>query len=284
MLVRSFRRVLPANATTRSTTLRPAMLAAAFVACSGTGAIADVIRFDNFSDTRVLSLNRDARVVGTGSNAVLRLANATTFSSGSTFSNVTVNARDFYTKFSFRISSAGGIPDPWDGVPGADGLAFVVQSVSSSIGGSGGGLGYQGIPNSVAVGFDTFQNTQFGDPDGNHIEIDSNGSVNSLQTAGIVPRLDSGTVYFAWIEYDGTRLSAWFNNIDIRPSSPIIARNINIAQIIGNNLGYVGFTGATGNAWGDHDILTWEYQPFIPSPSATALLGLGGLLATRRRR
>lgn len=282
MFVRSSIRSSRANITAIS---RPGILAAvAVVAFSATGAMAQVIRFDNFSDTSILSLNRDAQVVGAGSNAVLRLANTTSFSSGSAFSNVTVNARDFYTKFSFRISNPGGIDDPWDGVPGADGLAFVVQSVSSSIGGSGGGLGYLGIPNSVAVGFDTFQNTQFGDPDGNHIEIDSNGSVNSLQTAAIVPRLDSGSVYFAWIEYDGTSLSAWFNSVDVRPASPIISRNINIAQVIGQDLGYVGFTGATGSAWGNHDILTWEYQPFIPSPSTAALFGLGGLLAARRRR
>lgn len=282
MSTRSSSRLFPANLTTN---VRPALLAAsAVVACSATGAMAQVIRFNDFSDTSILSLNRDAQVVGAGSNAALRLANTTTFSSGSAFSNVTVNARDFYTKFSFRISNPGGINDPWDGVPGADGLAFVVQSVSSSIGGSGGGLGYQGIPSSVAVGFDTFQNTQFGDPDGNHIEINSNGSVNSLQTSAIASRLDSGSVYFAWIEYDGTTLSAWFNSVDFRPASPIISRNINIAQILGQDLGYVGFTGATGNAWGNHDILTWEYQPFIPAPSAAALLGLGGLLAARRRR
>lgn len=247
-------------------------------------ASADVILFADFSDTSILSLNGNARVVGAGSNSVLRLADAVPFSSGSVFSSATVNARDFFTKFSFRISNPGGIDDPADGVAGADGLAFVVQSVSSTIGGLGGGLGYDGISNSVAVGFDTYQNFEFGDPDGNHIEIDSDGSVTSLQTAPVGPRLDSGTVFFAWIAYDGTTLSAWLNTADILPASPIISRSIDIALILGQDFGFVGFTGATGSAWGDHDILTWEYQPFIPEPSAAALLGLGGLVAARRRR
>jgi len=277
----------PRRALARFTSsLRPACVFAMALAALSihSKASASVILFADFSDTSILSLNGNARVVGAGSNSVLRLANAARFSSGSVFSSATVNARDFYTQFSFRISNPGGIVDPWDGIPGADGLAFVVQSVSSTIGGAGGGLGYNGILNSVAVGFDTFQNTAFGDPDGNHIEINSNGSVISLQTAPVVSRLDSGVVFFAWIAYDGTTLSAWLNTANVLPVSPIISQSIDFAQILGQDFGYVGFTGATGSAWGDHEILTWEYQPFIPAPSAAALMGLGGLSAARRRR
>ncbi|MEO7762506.1 MAG: hypothetical protein ABIS68_11425 [Casimicrobiaceae bacterium] len=34
---------------------------------------------------------------------------------------------------------------------GADGIVFVVQPVSSTVGGGGGGIGYFGIPTSLAV-------------------------------------------------------------------------------------------------------------------------------------
>lgn len=44
---------------------------------------------------------------------------------------------------------------PCDGLGcGADGLVFVVQTNSNKVGG-GGGIGYQGIPNSVGVELDT---------------------------------------------------------------------------------------------------------------------------------
>ena len=41
---------------------------------------------------------------------------------------------------------------------GADGIAFVIQPLASDLGGTGGGIGYQGIDPSVAVEFDTWNN------------------------------------------------------------------------------------------------------------------------------
>lgn len=58
---------------------------------------------------------------------------------------------------------------------GADGIAFVLQPISTSIGVAGGGLGYQGIDPSLAVEIDTYQNGQFGDPSYDHVAIMANG-------------------------------------------------------------------------------------------------------------
>ena len=52
---------------------------------------------------------------------------------------------------------------------GADGIAFVLQPISTSLGSSGGGLGYEGISPSFSVEFDTWQNSQYSDPSYNHI-------------------------------------------------------------------------------------------------------------------
>ena len=59
---------------------------------------------------------------------------------------------------------------------GADGIAFVLQPVSTTVGGSGGGLGYAGISPSLNVEIDTYQNGW--DPGADHISIMQNGDVN----------------------------------------------------------------------------------------------------------
>lgn len=61
---------------------------------------------------------------------------------------------------------------------GADGMAFVLQTSSTALGAGGGGMGFQGLTQSFAVEFDTYQNSNFGDLLTDHIAIMSNGSVD----------------------------------------------------------------------------------------------------------
>ena len=70
----------------------------------------------------------------------------TSISAGSlAFSNVS-----FSTFFSFRLSKPGGSYDTTseDGLQGADGVVFLLQTLTNNVGSSGGGLGYSGISNS----------------------------------------------------------------------------------------------------------------------------------------
>src|SRR5262249_52982144 len=61
-----------------------------------------------------------------------------------------VGIRGFTTSFQVRLHE-GTQPDP------ADGFTFILQTNSpTALGGTGGALGYQGIPNSVAIKFDVF--------------------------------------------------------------------------------------------------------------------------------
>src|SRR5271169_953302 len=77
----------------------------------------------------------------------------------------------FTTYFKFQIHTAYICCNP------ADGLAFVIQSSALTARGAGnGGLGYEGIPNSLAVEFDTFQNLNFSDPNANHVAVQSCGN------------------------------------------------------------------------------------------------------------
>lgn len=58
---------------------------------------------------------------------------------------------------------------------GADGIVFGLQPVSTSIGQSGGGIGFSGVSPSFAVEFDTYQNPA--DPAQDHIAIIKNGEL-----------------------------------------------------------------------------------------------------------
>lgn len=109
------------------------------------------------------------------------------------------DSRSFSAYFTFEISNSGA--------GGADGIVFVIQTQSSDAGSSGVGIGYEGINNSVGIEFDTWHNggDPVYDPNGNHIGVDINGSVHSLQTADVtsIGTLDAGGVYSAWVDYDG---------------------------------------------------------------------------------
>ncbi len=132
-------------------------------------------------------MNRDAVATNTSDGTVLRLSRTSGFSSGSVFSQTQVNANNFSTKFQFRISNASGATDSCNAQPGADGIVFVVQSVDSSLGGAGQGIGYEGIEKSVGVEFDTWCNTVNNDPSSNHIAIDTLGALTTV----LVPLIPS---------------------------------------------------------------------------------------------
>jgi hypothetical protein len=113
------------------------MLALALGVTMNTAALAaDVLVFNDFSSTAGLQINGHAAQGGN----VLRVTPAIDNRAGSVFSTNAVSLADnasFSTAFSFRFSN----PDQGfcDGGPvcGADGLVFVLQTVSNSVGGVG---------------------------------------------------------------------------------------------------------------------------------------------------
>lgn len=157
------------------------------------------------------------------------------------------------------MTGSGGSADG-DGL-GADGLTFTVQPNANTAGGGGGGIGYAGILNSVAVEFDTWNNgAGAGDPDGNHVGVDLNGSIASVATASIGTRLNNGAIWFAWIDYNGSVLELRLNQVNVRPPVPTLSSTVNLATVLGTTQAYVGFTSGTGAAFANHDILSWVFD------------------------
>src|SRR5262249_48146318 len=85
-------------------------------------------------------------------SGLARLTDAGPNEGATVFSNNKVNITSFNTSFVFRFSEG---TDPW-----ADGITFILQGNSPlALGSGGGGLGYAGIHNSVAIKFDLFNNS-----------------------------------------------------------------------------------------------------------------------------
>ena len=99
---------------------------------------------------------------------VFQLTPAIGNQSGSVWNNIQINLNN---PFHFNIDIFLGCNNG-----GADGMAFVLQPISTSLGSSGGGLGYSGISPSFAIEFDTWQNSS--DPSYDHIAIQKNGVLN----------------------------------------------------------------------------------------------------------
>ena len=251
--------------------MRNVLAAGLLATAAATANAAIVINFPDFSNCSTLQLNGNAACTAN----VLRVTPAAFGQSGSAFAQTIVPlgpGNAFSTYFAFRIANNFG--SDGDG-PGADGITFTVQPNSNTAGGGGGGIGYSGIPNSVAVEFDTWDNgVGFGDPNGNHVGVDLNGNIASVIAVPVATRLNDGNVWYAWVDYNGTVLEARLSQTNARPAAATISYTVNLATVIGTTQAFVGFTSGTGAAYADHDVLAWtfdnSYAPIGGAPPAAA--------------
>lgn len=256
-------------------------------------ASAQTISYANFANTAGLQINGNA--FQNGNKLTLTPANFS--QGGSAFSTQTVQLTanaSFSTVFNFDIQSRGGLAG------GADGLTFTMQTGANNVGGAGGGLGYAGIANSMAVEFDTYDN---GEPGGsNHVGIDVNGSVTSIASTGFLsPDFDNGSYWWAWVDYNGAtqQLDVRWNSNSSRPVNAMLsALGLNLPAILGSPNVFVGFTAGTGAGYGEHNIDSWNFvnsfqsggapPPTVAPEPASMVLMLTGLsvvgLGVRRRR
>lgn len=114
----------------------------------------------------------------------------------------------------------------------ADGIVFVLQSQSDTAGEGGGGIGYQGISNSVGIEFDTWYNGIFNDTSVPHIGINLNGNIQSVQqvVSPVDFRGSSSTIKtsYVWVDYISGVLSVFISGTNSKPGSPAISRSIDL--------------------------------------------------------
>jgi hypothetical protein len=190
----------------------------------------------------------------------------------------------------------------------ADGITFVVQNAAAglnALGGGGGSIGYGptspgctsapcgvsgSVENSLVIEFDTFDNsTAIGDPNGNHVAVQSCGAGQQNTPAHAAPGSSNNT--FNWpncnvmgaittpsasltgqhtvtITYDASLHTL---TVQLDPNTPnavtvISLSNFNLTPYVNfagpnTDSAYVGFTSATGALEEETDVLSWTFTP-----------------------
>lgn len=274
---------------------RAPALAALLAAAGFVQAAAADINFPDFASTSGLSLVGSAA----RSSTTMVLAPAVPASPGAMWftERKQMVTLGFETEFTFRVNDIIGT--------GADGFAFVIQNASpTAIGGPGGAIGYArnlsfgqpGIPNSIAVEFDLWNNfpANWEDLDGNHVAIQTAGlqennpsSPFALVEASTPIDMSDGLVHTARVEYVPGLMSVFLDD----GATPVAEALVDLSTLLdyGDTPGeaWVGITAATGGATDvqRHEVLSWTFnETIIPAPGAGAVLAFGALAAARRRR
>jgi hypothetical protein len=204
-----------------------------------------------FSSTG-LALNGVAALSGTR----LRLTNGGIKEAGSAFFTTPLNVRSFNTNFTFQLTN-----------PKGDGIAFVIQNAgTTALGPLGGGLGYGGtggIPSSVAVKFDLYNNSGEG-TNSTGLYIDGASPTIPATTLGGNVNLHSGDVFNVQITYDGIALTMTITDANTPADTFTQSWVVNIPGTVCGNIAYAGFTGGSGGATATQDTLNWTFTSGAP--------------------
>src|SRR5688572_10929488 len=136
---------------------------------------------------------------------------------------------------------------------GADGIVFMLQPISTSVGTTGEGMGFEGISPSIGISLDTWQNSNRNDPFYDHISIQANGEVTHgndlagpVEASSATANIEDCQWHTFRIAWDPAlkKLTTYFDG-EFRLES-----NIDLVTTIFNNdpMVFWGFTAGTGGA------------------------------------
>lgn len=227
--------------------IRAFLILAAGLCCATPALAKDTIK--DFLTTSALTFSGEARAFADGT---IRLTPSRKSVRGSVFSSQKLPTNTFSTFFAFDITKPGN--------GGADGIVFILQNKSASLGGNGQGMGYFGVTESIAIEFDTWKNDPH-DPDGHHMALLTDGRIthDTFRAASLRDDFENGGPWYVWVDYDGTTLEARLSTKRQRPLRPSISERIDIRGRLGADKAWVGFSAACGWAYAAHDILEWTY-------------------------
>jgi hypothetical protein len=212
---------------------------------SGTPAVSDP---NGFASATGFTLDGGATITG----GALQLTDGGTFEARAIWYSTPVNIQSFTTDFTFQITPAAA--------NATDGMTFTIQNQGlTAHGGIGGALGYQGVTPSVAVKFDTFNNSGEGV---NSTGFYTDGAAPTVPALDLTPsgvNLHSGDVMHAHLTYDGTTLTVTLTDT-VTNATFTAFQAINIPGTVGANTALVGFTAGTGGTVSTQEVLSWTDQ------------------------
>lgn len=227
---------------------------------------ARTVLFPRFADTNGLILKGHAKL----KPYALRVCPATNGPGGMWLANRPNIRAGFESTFTFQLLNQGN--------GGGDGLALLIQgAVTPALGNSGGGLGYSGVTNSVAVELDTWGNPEAADPSSRHLSVHSRGRVAnsehhdySLAANSAVPPFTDGGVHSLRVRYFPGRFEAFIDDF----FTPVVSLPLDLNEhlYLENGLAWIGITGAVGFGVQDHDIRSWSLTTFTNQLPAVSLV------------
>jgi len=190
------------------------------------------------------------------------------FQSGSVWN---INKIDLRQSFDYQFEIYLGCTD----TEGADGIAFVLQPISTVVGTAGNGLGFQGIHPSIGVLIDTWQNTDDNDPAYDHLSIATNGVIQHAtpnDLTGAIPALPNNAniedcrwhnLHIQWNAAAQT-LTATVDGLQH------VQATINLVDVIfgGNPQVFWGFSASTGGGKNAQRFCTSLNADFIQNASS----------------
>jgi len=178
------------------------------------------------------------------------------------------NKIDLTNSFDFYFNVFLGCIDS----TGADGIAFVLQPISTNVGAIGEGLGFEGVSPSVGISLDTWQNGRQNDPPYDHISIQLNGVVTHRNDlAGPVPasatsdNIEDCQWHVLRIRWDAPAklLTTWFDGqFRLQAQYDLVAKVFNDDPMV-----YWGFSGATGGGFNLQQFCTSLNPVFKTNPA-----------------
>jgi hypothetical protein len=126
-------------------------------------------------------------------------------------------------------------------------------------------VGYGGIPNSIAVEFDTWPNGDQGDPSTAHVSVHTRGTLANSpnETASIarttaIPNLLDGRIHTSVVLY--TPADGGFLQV-VLDSRLVLTVRVDLSTLLNLDEGraYVGWTAGTGASWENHDITFFSF-------------------------
>jgi len=210
------------------------------VVCQNEGYLADNLDLSTW--------NFEGSALWDSANSWVELTAPVNTQSGTAFQTAaTVDAANVQVEFEFYAS----------GGTGADGLsvtAIDAARMTSFVGSTGGGIGYQGLPG-WSIEVDTWYNHEHYDPtEADHLSVHIDGNINAPVVWAALPEMEDGNWHRMAVSVVGTWMTVAIDGVTyIDQDVPEIT----------SFPAYVGFTAATGGSTNYHLVDALEVEEFV---------------------